>query len=306
MTALPPVADMVAALEAGVTFLPPRPDNTSAALIERYPELEPVTVEELAIHGPHGPVPARLYRPPAPAGPALLWLHGGAFIAGDLDMPEANWVGLFLASRGVMVVSADYRKALNGVCYPVPADDVLAAWRWTSAARLPGTTTLHLGGASAGAALAAGVTKRLRDGAGPLPGSLILVYPLVHPRLPPPSEALRRRLDSMPEGGLVFSDEAIAELSLHFVGGSPAALEDPYAFAGKGELSGQPPVLIINADYDRLRASGEAYAAALRDSGVEVVEITEPGAVHGHLNEPRLAQAARTLERMATWMVARS
>ncbi len=48
---------------------------------------------EAAAPGPHGPVPVRIYSP-ADAGsarPCLIWLHGGAFRMGDLDMPEADW-----------------------------------------------------------------------------------------------------------------------------------------------------------------------------------------------------------------------
>ena len=53
-----------------------------------------------------------------------------------------------------------------------------AVWRWAAAnAERLGTTAhgLHLGGASAGANLVAGVAKRLRDGAGPMPPSVIRV-----------------------------------------------------------------------------------------------------------------------------------
>jgi hypothetical protein len=43
--------------------------------------------------GPHGPVPVRVYaRDPAAEAPCLVWLHGGGFIGGDLDMPQADWV----------------------------------------------------------------------------------------------------------------------------------------------------------------------------------------------------------------------
>jgi acetyl esterase len=39
--------------------------------------------------GPHGPVPVRIYTPSADVptdAPCLVWLHGGGFIGGDLDM----------------------------------------------------------------------------------------------------------------------------------------------------------------------------------------------------------------------------
>ncbi len=63
--------------------------------------------------------------------PGLVWLHGGAFVGGDLDMPEADWVARQICDRaGAVVVSVDYRLAVGGVTYPVPHDDVVAAVRW--------------------------------------------------------------------------------------------------------------------------------------------------------------------------------
>ena len=72
------------------------------------------------------------------------------------------------------VVCYDYAKCVEGVHHPVPSDDVLDAWLFVAGHEeefgvAPGQ--LHFGGASAGAHLVAGVTKRLRDGAGPLPAS---------------------------------------------------------------------------------------------------------------------------------------
>ena len=70
---------------------------------------------------------------PTAAGdrPALVWLHGGAFVGGDLDMPEADWVARQICDRaGAVVVSVDYRLAVGGVTYPVPHDDTVAAVRW--------------------------------------------------------------------------------------------------------------------------------------------------------------------------------
>src|SRR5687768_2615423 len=124
------LADWLSVLEAG---LPQGPDvaEITTGLLARFPELAAVAVTEPEIAGPHGEVAARLYRRPdvAPAA-ALVWAHGGAFVAGDLNMAEAHWVGLALAARGVPVLSIDYRKVLHGVTYPVPSDDVLAAWSW--------------------------------------------------------------------------------------------------------------------------------------------------------------------------------
>ena len=63
--------------------------------------------------------------------PCLVWLHGGAFRMGDLDMPEADWTARQICDRaGAVVVSVDYRLCVGGVTYPVPHDDAVAAVRW--------------------------------------------------------------------------------------------------------------------------------------------------------------------------------
>ena len=87
-----------------------------------------------AAPGPHGPVPVRIYEPAgggADRGPAWSGLHGGGFLGGDLDMREADWTAREVCARaGAVVVSVDYRLAVDGVCYPVPHDDTVAAVAW--------------------------------------------------------------------------------------------------------------------------------------------------------------------------------
>ena len=84
--------------------------------------------------------------------------------------------------------------------------------------------------------------------------------------------------------------------------GSEDALDDPYTFAPNGDVSGQPPVFILNSDVDVLRASGEAYADALRAAGVDVTVEMEPETRHGHVNEPEHPGASRSIERITTWL----
>jgi acetyl esterase len=280
------------------------PSITTAELIERFPDLGSVTITTHIIDGPHGPIEARAYRrSDAPLGPALVWVHGGAFLFGDLDMPEANWVGLALAARGVAVLSVEYHKAVGKNRFPVPSDDVLAAWHWANEhAELLGSSTdrLHLGGASAGANLTAGVTKRCRDGAGPLPASLVLIYPLVHAPLPPISAEIEQAMAAKP-GAMALSADDMQRINLQYAG-NEQRLTDPYAFAANGELGGQPPCLILNAEADYLRASGEAYGDALKAAGVPTEVLFEPGSAHGHLNEPFTPEAARSIDRIVAWI----
>jgi acetyl esterase/lipase len=262
-----------------------------------------IDVTDLTIPGRHGDIPARGYRGPTEAnGAALIWAHGGGFIGGDLDMPEAHWVGAELARRGVPVLSIDYTKCVEGVHHPVPSDDVLDAWLFVAGHEselgiAPGT--VHFGGASAGAHLVAGVTKRLRDGAGPLPASLVLVYPNLHAVLPAPSDALAGALVNGPQD--VFTSEVMRGLCLNYAG-SESLFDDPYAFPGNGDVSRLPPVFILNSERDSLRSSGERFGEQLSEAGVPVRVEYEPGTVHGHLNEPEAPGAIRSIERIVEWL----
>ncbi|GGR13326.1 esterase [Actinoplanes ianthinogenes] len=297
---LPPVADFVRMLEIAGDL--PDSGPTHAELVARFPEIAAVEVEDPGIDG----VPARLYRVPGRAAEAaLVWVHGGAFVSGDLAMAEAHWTGSMLAARGIPVLSLDYRKALHGVRFPAASDDVLAGWGWAvSHPERLGVAAgrMHLGGASAGGNLAAGVAKRLRDGAGRPPASVLLAYPAVHPELTGWDEAGLAAIRDE-RSAVYFSPEWVRDLSLHYAGDAGPA--DPYAFPGVGDLAGTPPTLIIDCERDTLRRSGELYAEQLRAAGAEVSAHLLAGAAHGTLNEPFSEAGQRTVDLMTEWLTPR-
>lgn len=299
----PTLADMVLALE---TYGPPPETRTgldTASLVAADPELGVVEISDLVLDGPHGAVPVRRYRnTQRRSGDALVWMHGGAWVTGSLDQPEAHWVALKLAARGITILSVSYRKALHGVTFPVPSDDVFAAWTWatTNPDQLDTTAhRIHLGGASAGANLAAGVSVRSVMNGVPRPASLVLVYPLVHAALPDPSAELQEAIARMAPA-FAFTPQVVAELAAHYAGA--AASDDPVAFAGNADLAGQPSTLIVNAEADELRASGEEFARQLGAAGVHVVATTERGTFHGYLDDPSLSESSATLETIASWI----
>ena len=294
-----PIADAVRWLAENGEPADPRTDIDAASLKRRFPHLENVETADIRIDGPHGRlVPARLYRDAAaPAsGRALVWVHGGAFIGGHLDMPEANWVALELAARGIPVLSADYVKCLGDVHFPEPTDEVRAAWNHavTHAQELFGVDAgaVQLGGASAGGNLTAGAVAQLQDAGDPVPAGLVLVYPAVHPNGPAASAEVDL---TSPHG----------QLATNFAG-SDEALRDPHAFAALGRVDGFPPTLIVVCEKDDLRPSGEAFARQLADAGVMADLHLEAGAGHGHINEPSDPTALPTIEAIAEWIVGRS
>jgi len=274
----------------------PRPDIDTGSLQRRFPRLANVQTREVAIEGTERAVPARLYTDASAeaSGHALVWVHGGAFIGGHLDMPESNWVALELAARGIPVLAVDYVKCLGDVHFPAPSDDVLAAWRHAvaHAEELFSTATVHLGGASAGGNLTAGAVARLRDAGEPVPAGLVLVYPVVHPNGPEASAEVE--LDS-PHGAL----------ALNFAG-SVAALADPHAFAALGPVEGFPPTFVVVCELDGLRPSGEAFAEQLAAAGIDVAVRREAAADHGHINEPADPTAWPTVDAIAAWIGSRA
>src|ERR687894_525234 len=138
-------------------------------LVAGAPAPPEVPTREATAPGPHGPVPVRVYAPSGDASdqPCLVWMHGGAFMFGDLDMNEADWTARQICDRvGAVVVSVDYRLARGGGTHPVPLDDAVAAVRWVRddlASLGVHPARISVGGASAGGTLAAGAAFRLRD-----------------------------------------------------------------------------------------------------------------------------------------------
>jgi len=241
--------------------------------------------------GPHGPVPARIYTPDrADNAPCLVWTHGGAFIAGDLDMPEADWVARELASRaGIVVISIDYRLCNDGVTYPVPHDDVVAAMCWARHnAQSLGVNAdrLSIGGASAGANLAAGAALKLRDADCWQPAQLILAYPAAHAVIPAPSASLAALMTEVPEI-LRFPPAMTHAFNVNYLGG-PVSHADGYAFPALAALDGLCPTIMMNAEYDDLRASGEAFSAALALAltSADVRQVQVKTMLHAFLNLP--------------------
>ncbi|MCX7522522.1 alpha/beta hydrolase [Microbacterium sp. STN6] len=293
-------ADVINSLESGTSAPDPRTDVDTASLAARYPQLGTVRLSDIRVPVRHGDIAARLYLPTGAPRGALVWAHGGSFIGGNLDMPEANWVSLALAARGFAVLSVEYTKALFGVHFPVPSLDLLDAWNWAVDQLGVSVSAMHLGGASAGGNLSAGVGVRLRDGQGPLPASLVLVYPLVHEILPEPSVEARAAAETLPPAER-FPQGLVSAIAANYLGAEQSA-GDPYAYAGHAQLAGMPPLFILNSERDEHRYSGEEFARQAMDAGVPVNVTVEPGSTHGHLDRPHTPEAQRSIARIADWL----
>ena len=244
--------------------------------------------------------------------PALVWAHGGGFVAGDIDMPEADWVARTLAARGITVVSIDYRLVGDGSGrFPAGSADVLTAWRWTLAHAVElgvDPSRVAIGGASAGANVVTGAVLRLlghapATEAAALPAGVFLAYPTLLDVQPAPDAALRALLDANPDADR-FGPDAVREMYEQYLGGPTrdAPLTAVPGRAAASDLAGFPPVIMVNGEADELRVSGEVFAATLRRAGATVDVVTEPGTEHGHLNRPDEPAASVSIERVVRWI----
>lgn len=268
-------------------------------------DMPDVAIEDGVIAGPHGDISIRVYQPRGDARRSLLWVHGGGFTGGDLDMAEAHRVSAELAARAdALVVSVGYRLAVDGIRYPVPVDDVCAAWLWLTEgegrARLP-SGIIGLGGASAGAALALAAAIRVRDQDRSGPDRLLLAYPFVHFPVPALDDETASEMRGL--SAILRSTPAGIEAMVRNYVGRLTALP-PDALPGAADLARLPATAIALSEYDDLRPSGDLLAVQLEDSGVPVRKYLASGMPHGHLNRsPSLAQVDRTLDFFAATLI---
>src|ERR1700757_1802687 len=134
--------------------------------------------QDLALPGPHGQVPCRLYLPDgAEKPPLIIYAHGGGFMQGSIPSWDAMLRALVRQS-GVAALSVDYRLTPEHK-FPVAFDEMVAIVRL--AAREGADfgiepTRLAVGGDSAGANLALAAALALRDAGQRELGFMLLIY----------------------------------------------------------------------------------------------------------------------------------
>ena len=244
------------------------------------------TTEDLAVPGPGGDVPVRVYRPggaEAPA-PVCVFFHGGGWVIGSIETHDALCKAL-AARSGVVVVSVEYRLSPEAP-YPAPLEDCLAATRWVAdnASDLGvDRGRLAVAGDSAGGNLAAAVAIRARDEGGPGIAFQLLLYPVVDHSFDQPSYVENAE-------GYFRTADAMRWFSGHYLGGA-SPTEPLAAPLHAPDLAGLPPALVLTAEYDPLRDEGEAYGARLSEAGVHATVRRYDGMVHGFVSMYALIDA---------------
>jgi acetyl esterase len=260
--------------------------DAMAAAAQKAPVAE---VADLALPGPAGRVPARLYRPVARRElPALVYFHGGGFVTGSVESHDSLCRTLANAS-GAAVLSVDYRLAPENP-FPAATDDCLAAVRAAAGGAVPGIDPerLAVAGDSAGGNLAAVTALRCRDEGGPELRHQILFYPVIDRNFDTPSY-----LENA--DGYLLSRRMMMWFWDKY--GPASLVDDPRACPIRAEkLAGVAPATVITAEYDPLRDEGEAYAARLREAGVPTQLRRYDGMIHGFVSFETLDRGRAALD----------
>jgi acetyl esterase/lipase len=222
----------------------------------------------------------RVYRPTGTSGPlpAILDIHGGGFVLGNIERSHAGCCQL-ARNVGAVVATVEYRLAPE---HPFPAaiHDCFAALTWFAAKAADlgaDSERIAVFGQSAGGGLAAGLALFSRDHDGPPLCFQYLGIPEIDDRLDTPSMR-------------AFTDTPMwhrpnAEWSWkYYLGDPPPAEVSPYAAPARAtDLTGLPPAYICTMEFDPLRDEGIHYALALMAASVKVELHSFPGTFHGSI-----------------------
>ncbi|GAA1476236.1 alpha/beta hydrolase [Nocardioides aestuarii] len=234
-------------------------------------------VEDVAAGG----VPSRLYVPEG-ARDAILYLHGGGFVLGDL-VSHDGFARRLAAATGWAVLMPAYRLAPEHP-WPAAAHDARSASDWLEQQSFD---RLVVAGDSAGSALAIGEALRVPERW----VGQVQVYPFVDPG----GATYDRELT-----GIDLTVERCDLFWRMYLQGGDGD-EALHVLAGS-DLAGQPPALVHLAEIDVLTPTGHAYAARLREAGVPVDVSVFPGVLHGFWRKTDNDQAAPALDDLSAWL----
>lgn len=225
-------------------------------------------------------LPGRVYIPDGLSTPAgiVLYLHGGGWATGSIEMNDA--LCRALANRaGAVVVASSYRLAPEHP-FPAAADDAYAALQWVAAhASDHGADPARLAivGSSAGGNLAASACLRARDEHGPAIALQVLLYPVL-------DSGMTSRSHKSNGTGYFLTAAQMRFYWDKYVP-DPDQRADPYASPMHAtDVSGLPPTVVLTAELDPLRDEGETFAHRLTAAHVPTRLYRANGQIHSFLS----------------------
>lgn len=241
---------------------------------------------ETTVEGPAGDIPIRVYLPGEQRPlPALIYLHGGGWVVGNLD--THNKIMRLLALRsGAAVIGVDYRLAPEHK-FPVAIDEchaVVGHVRNRGGDWGVDPARIAIGGDSAGANLSVAVALALRDSEPSLLSLLVLVYGVFGLRDSPSRRLFGERSDGLSNKDMDYYYECYMR--------DPEDYHDQRFNVLAADLRGLPPAFIAAAGMDPLLDDSIAMHELMGAAGVPSALKVYDGVLHGFLHYSRTLDAA--------------
>lgn len=207
--------------------------------------------------------------PAADASRAVLYLHGGGYMAGSIDSHRYVAVEIGRAARA-RTLALGYRRAPEHP-YPAQLEDALAAYQYLrDRGFAPGS--IAIGGDSAGGNLTLALMLALRTRGQKLPCCGWLVSPWSD--LTASGATMQTKADVDP----IIQKPYLLELARDFAGGRD--LDDPLISPQRADLSGLPPLLVQVGSEETLLDDAVTLAGRAGAAGVAVTLQVWPDMIH--------------------------
>ncbi|SHM40409.1 acetyl esterase [Chryseobacterium carnipullorum] len=234
-------------------------------------------IEELKVPVEDHQIPVRIYRPKGKTtqkSSAIIYIHGGWFIAGGFETHDAV-VRKLANQTGSVMIFVDYRLAPE---HPFPAglNDCINIVKWvTDHAEDLGIDESQIGiiGDSAGGALATSVSTQV----GELLKFQVLIYPAA-------DHQLNTKSWETYETGPVLNKEGGIQAWKWY---HPEAKSNPDPLAVPiliKDFKNTPPTLVLIAEHDALRDEGEELVQHMKNAGISVQTSFYRDMVHGFMH----------------------
>lgn len=281
------LADVAAAVPAPATNAVSARRARMEAVMRHFPfPADRVERRDEWLHLPGRELLVRVYRPGPGTLPAVLYLHGGGWIAGSVATHDGVCATL-AADANAVVASVQYRRAPENA-WPGPNDDAYAALDWLAGSARDldvDPRRIAVAGDSAGAHLALGAAIEARDRGGPSIALQLLIYPVFGADFE--TASYREHAAS----ATLTRADMIDYWQNYLPGG--AATGDERALPTRASLSGLPPAHVIVAGLDPLHDDGVQLARQLQAAGVHATLVDEPTLTHGFLRSGPYVRRAR-------------
>lgn len=255
----------------------------------RYWNADAPEVEEIidaSVAGPAGSIPIRVYLPGDRRPlPALIYLHGGGWVVGNLDT-HAKIMRLLALRSGAAVIGVDYRLAPEHK-FPTAIDEchaVVAQLRNYGGEWGIDSTRLAIGGDSAGANLSMAVALALRDTEPSLISLLVLVYGVFGLRDSPSRRLFGERGDGLSNKDMDYYCNC-------YVRGPDDRYDKRFDIL-TADLRGLPPAFIAAAGMDLLLDDSITMHKLMEAAGVSSQLKIYDGVLHGFLHYSRTLEMA--------------